>query len=506
VKADLEALSRVLGRPVESFSAYSGAGTNRTLNVRLDGHAVLPGALRHWTPGVCVQCVIENGFIPAWSDLGVVDACPFHERRLTFSCGSCQQKLYWERRGLVRCKCGVELADDMSAPIDAEHRLLLLDIVDATRTNCSSVWEPRCEALAGCRSLAGVLATVRALAKLHAAVEPDTGTVSFARRAARIAAEWPQKLHAALARFGPRIGAEGGFEHLSRYRRGMLREFTRHLPAAELSHIRLAMMQFGGSTADSDALTLAGEEVKPRATEKKPRKLRVAIPDVEGALGHAAAGKFAELPQSVMVFLRRAGYLEVRNVTRYVATYNRSDVEHLFSRLRALPVTHGRAESISLRDAMRLKLFHADGKGELVAAVLTGRVRVRAKGEGVDLLLDRSDVDNFCVEARRKAFGGAITPTEAGRLLHCVDSTAVGLFEASHLEGHRIGVRNVRLNAESVASFAERFRSFASLQVDLGTSSNRLLALADAGGLTVVTVPGRRGEFRASWRRSTSHF
>lgn len=277
----------------------------------------------------------------------------------------------------------------------------------------------------------------------------------------------------------------------------MLREFTRHLPADELAHMRLAMAAFDGTHGEQ--LALASEEpngVPAQVASAKQRKVRVVSPESSETLAYWEAGKYAGLPQSVLRYLRQTGLLPVRHATRYMATFTRVDVEALLARLSAIPVVHSDGESISLRDAMRLKLFHADGKGELVAAVLEQKVRVRSQSSGVDLMLDRADVDRFCAEARRRTFGGAITPTEGAAALYCSNAAVVGLFEAGHIAGQRIGVRNVRLEPGSVARFSELYRSLASVAAELDTSVNRLISLADGERVNILAVPAAKGRLQ----------
>lgn len=43
----------------------------------------------------------------------------------------------------------------------------------------------------------------------------------------------------------------------------------------------------------------------------------------------------------MMRFLRQTGFLPVRHATRYLATFNRADVEELLSRIHAIPAARG---------------------------------------------------------------------------------------------------------------------------------------------------------------------
>jgi hypothetical protein len=415
----------------------------------------------------------------------------------------------------LRCKCGAKLSAAGTAPtVDAAHRDLLLDVVDAVAFDWTNDrWAPRTQALEGCQSLAGTIATIRSLAKLHAVVTSAGGAPSVMRRAARIAYNWPENLLNALSLIGDRTGAEGGLEHLSRHRHGVYRELRRELPASELAHLRNAMNRFSNHAPvpdptallllDAGTISSSDAQRGDAPVQKNPRKTRTSAPDSAGTVRYSEISHVSGLPYSVMLYLRRVGVLAVRGRARYVAKFHAADIQELGERLRSLPICDLEGEELTLQAAMRRKLFHADGKGELVAAVFNGRIRLRGHvhSGGIDAVLHAPDVDEFCAEARRKTFSGALTPTEVATILQCSHVAAVSLFLEGHVAGVRSGARNVRLHAEAVASFHARYRSIAGMAKQHGTSSNKLRAAAERHNIELLTVAGNKGCAQSFVRR-----
>src|SRR5207248_1211939 len=92
-------------------------------------HSLDPGDLDIASPNVCPDCVLQLGYLPAWVDLSLVDACPVHARMLLRVCSICKHRLSWYRKGLLVCSCGASLSNQLGASISDRHAAMLDQIV-----------------------------------------------------------------------------------------------------------------------------------------------------------------------------------------------------------------------------------------------------------------------------------------------------------------------------------------------------------------------------------------
>lgn len=101
-----------------TFTYRWPASTHRC-DLSLLGRPILSRHMNAIHAGVCLECVTELGFAPAWWDLRYAIACPKHHRKFVFWCANCRKQVSLLRPGLLTCSCGAtfsQSADDHDQP------------------------------------------------------------------------------------------------------------------------------------------------------------------------------------------------------------------------------------------------------------------------------------------------------------------------------------------------------------------------------------------------------
>jgi len=214
-----------------------------------------------------------------------------------------------------------------------------------------------------------------------------------------------------------------------------------------------------------------------------------------------AAAKLIGIPVSALVYLRRVRHYEVKSKTSRVRTFHDADALSLREKLLSLGQVSftlpPQASAICLGQVLNRKFKFIDGKGALIAAMLSGELSTygRQGPEVADLLLCREEADAFVARARTAVFDGKLTPAEVARLIGCDSLVVPGLVIAGHLEGtkHAAGLR---VDADSVRQFKTRYRPLVSVAKERGTSSVALARKALAAGTVLMLVDRAGGKGR----------
>lgn len=196
---DIERLARVLGRSSSTLHGYGVLDLQGNSVPGLAGHALHPRYLRLATPHLCPDCVVEAGFIPAWTDLAIVDACPVHRRKLMASCPACNTPIKWFRPGLLICRCGYDFAQTDSQPIGEAHASLLSAIISkvmgrACNDNSSGLPMQYITKM----TLVSLVRLVHVLARFSLGANAREPIAT----AARVLSDWPRNFHEWLATLG----------------------------------------------------------------------------------------------------------------------------------------------------------------------------------------------------------------------------------------------------------------------------------------------------------------
>lgn len=531
---DTAALAAVLGRDPAALSGYGPAAQpDGMARASLAGQPLSPRQLRLASPRLCPECVVEGGFIPAWTDLSAVDACPVHQRSLVGACPHCGHKLSWFRPALLACRCGYDLGKVRGPGVGAAHSSLLAYVAGRVMGHDAqdACGLPGRELRA--MSLRGLLRLIQALGRFRQAADPHVG--SEAAFAGQVLSRWPDNFFALLRALGPNdsqrsaSGLRAQFETLYR---ALFKGKTRR---SETKFLRRAFIQFGRTHWGQAQLDLKLLDEEDRREEGRFVSLATAAsrlgvtqasarrfldrellsacalgpaeqpryvvdlqtlhvpPRAPGkSYGERAAARRLGLPVSVLQALRRSGHFEVRQLGASVATFHEADIAAFEGRVAALAVgPYPPAEkTISLAQALRSKFKSEDGKAQLVRAVFDGKLRIVGfEEESVTaMLLAKQAVMRFVEAARAEAFGGALTPAEAARRLQCDRLVIPELARTGHLEGRSVRA-GLRVTAQSVEQFHAAYRSVAGLAAEVNTSSKKLVAELVRAGIPLLEVP-----------------
>jgi hypothetical protein len=517
VGLDMSKVAEVLGCSPDRLTGYRVKGEVDVSRVEMGGHLLNAKDLNLGTPKICPECIQKHGFILAWTDLKLIDACPNHQRMLLTDCPNCGRKLSWFRPGILRCRCGADLSGARGAEIMAEHAALLSQVVSkvtgAAVANPCSMPVAQFEAT----TLRGMLVLVESLVRFDRATQ-KVSFLSVAASGGWLLSRWPENLFSLLRELVPSNAADSGIvvmhQHLARVYRIILRKIT---VAADIFFLREIIGDFSRTLkasvnpegehattglAVNSAESLAVPErvsseksVVKMESENSPRqgiprkRRRPEVPLGERTFGERDAAERIGLPASVLQSLRRSGHFKACRLASRVAAFHEADIIEFEAKIRALhvPLYASTVDVLSLGDALNLKCKFGDGKGELIAAVFEGRLSViGSQKPGLrGLLLDRLEIEQFIAGLRAKAFGGAVTPSEVAKLLHCDPLVVPALLSAGYLEGRRVGIC-LRITRESVNSFGAEFRSVAAMAKGYHTRSYSLTPRLSAAGINLL--------------------
>jgi len=109
IQIPIEPVAKVLGCAVEEIDHLryvKPRASRHSRMVQLNGHPLWIRHVHLRTTPICVDCVLEHGYVSAYWHLSDAVACPSHGRRGLGSCPVCRHTISWFRKGLLRCQCG----------------------------------------------------------------------------------------------------------------------------------------------------------------------------------------------------------------------------------------------------------------------------------------------------------------------------------------------------------------------------------------------------------------
>ena len=98
ISMDMSKIARILGRNPNELTGYRDPEEKDFFRLNILGHHLTAKDLNLAKPKVCPQCVTSLGYIPVWTEFLMIDACPWHGRRLLTHCTICKQPLSGFRR------------------------------------------------------------------------------------------------------------------------------------------------------------------------------------------------------------------------------------------------------------------------------------------------------------------------------------------------------------------------------------------------------------------------
>lgn len=498
-RLNIEKLAAVLGVEPQCLHAYEARGVNAARLPALCGMPVLHHDLAIARTGICPQCVAELGFAPAWFDLTAVDACPTHRRRLVMVCPACKQALRRHRPGLLTCQCGADLAGAGGEPIEADHAELLGWIVSKFTDRPDNDQHGMPAEWLGTMSVERLLRVVSSFASLHAAA---TGQVhgSDAQRSARLLSRWPENLYVAIAALIPANVDGNGSQLMRANAESVYRTWVKNLSSApDMAFVRGVLGEFDSAQSYGSARSLQVTGVPPVVRPQaayEPRRSHQPDESARARRSHGRTGQPVQarvaakqlgLPVSVLQFLNRAGALGLGPSRR--AAFSAAALLHVEGQVEGLQILPQGADAVpvKLMTVLRRKFGYIDGKGELVAAVLSGTMPIIGKvGPGfAGLVVDDSQAATFIARARRAGYAGTFSSEAAAAQISCDPTVIEDLSAQGLLEGQTFAT-GLRIAEGSISAFVRRFRFLASIGKEHGASARALLAVASSAKVPVL--------------------
>jgi hypothetical protein len=204
------------------------------------------------------------------------------------------------------------------------------------------------------------------------------------------------------------------------------------------------------------------------------------------------------LPVSVLQALKRDRLYEVNHLLPTRVGFHELDIEAFRQKLVALapcqsPSPGSGHEGFTLRGIMRGQHDPLATKVSVLRAVLSGEIPVVGNVDGTPggLELDGPVYKRFIQAARIWAAGNSVTLADAATAVGCDSRTVPGLVRLALLQGAATP-GGLRVTAESVHAFKEKYVSLASIAKEEGTSSRALMQRCYDKGISMVLVPTTR--------------
>jgi len=545
---DVERLAVVLGR---SASELLPLAYTRTVGGRKEfgllGSKVSTRQLRLATPQICPRCVADKGFVEAHFDLTQITVCPEHRCELLSVCPGCGKALRWFRPGLLTCTCGHDLRDcvlppaptavaDLMAAVKAVALRLGSRNKSASATAESGIPLSHLQDM----SLRGLLALISCLGR-HLPVISGDPERSMAANAAQVLGNWPENFHQLLRDYAAANSATGPGTI------GLRKRFTafyeplfkrRDIAGAEVDFLRQEFLHFGldhwgegvvdtkllrNNPAPGDSnyvsLTQAAAQLglDPRTLASYAKKGLVQVKTVQAgksaravvdirtasiperasgkSFGERAAAAILQLPVRVLHSLRRSGDYEVRYRANGPKAFHELDLKAFLAKCRARArgtprVIEQPDGSISLVGAMRCRVRSADGKADIVRALLEATLPVVAQMDESlgGMLFPREKIEELLCRKRQESYGSNASVTGAARLVGCDPVVVPALLERGLLEP-TVVFGETRITEASIMAFTSTYVSLAALRKTLGTSVRGLTNKCRKRGIPVEAFP-----------------
>jgi len=481
---NMRKIAEILGRSHETLHGYADFTTGELV---LCGH---PMSLNRFNLNqrICVACIQERGYRPAWMDLRVVDACPLHRICLQTACRACQGPITWARPGLLRCSCGADLsktAVGVSTGLAEAHIALL----DATVREFEGEFGALATATLGAEfsdlGLSDWLSIFDAVSFLHRRVSRDScGTeVTTLRRASTILTNWSVQMSEVMRRLIPGIEPGAGISEVFKEILGVRRDWAATLSA---DVFRRLVRKSEALPTPLSTRPAALELEKWNHVEEMPReqkRQRTHFPVQTRRL----AGKAAGLPTPVLDYLIAKNLFKTASKKgRTVATAN--DAKDFHENLLKLAIKLPQQDSkeyVPFLESVRTRKFGTtEAKGKFVAAVLQRSIPLFHGSTATvdDFLVARATLDEFIAETQSTRFGGAMLIHEVAKRLAVNSHTVYGLVADGELNKISYSAQ-IRVTPESLRRFEEKYVSINSAHSSQNTTCRGRIRIARAHGV-----------------------
>ena len=509
--------------------AYADGSNLQGRPFKILGHILGKGSasqaryLRLNTCAFCSQCVAEAGYIDAFWNLSVAIACPTHGRLALSQCPRCQRGLTWRRARLNRCSCGCDFST-VECPEAPTPVMLLMKLVQ------SALHGRALEGPSGMPTqllsklpLSALLSLIDRLGYLLTANpgQESAGSGASPKRkkqrkitvqgslanhmeahtaVSKALSDWPRGFHMALDAMSP--GITGRTEENDTYRQdedlfysGLLKgkavsrylnflrsEYVRHWGLKDANHVAQIRESLPSADDRGEMLSNTGDGSHADA----PAGPILGDKDIPKAVG---------LPVSVLEVLRAQGIY--RTSGGQGASYNwyKHDIEKFLDRLRALtedgaicPRGYSRP-TVTVTQAMSLKLRSAEAKADIISALLEGRLRAIATVHAPigAVQIDRHQLNKFLLEKRVAVEGDTYSFPQCAQICGIDQCSVQDAVSQGFLQGVQ-RLQRLRISAQSVRAFKERYLPLSELARELRSTTTGLQNLCQRRGWDIVRL------------------
>lgn len=212
------------------------------------------------------------------------------------------------------------------------------------------------------------------------------------------------------------------------------------------------------------------------------------------------AAAFAGLPVSVLRGLRESGHYAMTHMPKHKHGYHEADLAvfrgKLFERACAVKADAETGEAVSLGYVLQqMRFLRHDGKASFLAAFLEGTIdAIGMTGRDIAAIqFRRADVTEFISRSRLKPSNDALTQRDAALYLSCDSAVILELIRRRFLSAARAAGR-IRVERDSVDSFARTYLSLMAVATMGKTSVGRLTRLCRDSGIAVLSMARKNGK------------
>jgi hypothetical protein len=554
----LTKLASVTGLPepeIEAIAHTARDGEGRT-RFKILGHdlgqhhSVLPLSLRD--PVICPACVVEQGYVDAFWDLEQAVACPIHGGKALSRCPACGEPLSWFRPGLLTCICEADLSA-VHGEAASPDVLALMAAVRAKlhgkplRDLTNDIGLPLAELDSiSLRSMLGILSALARFSLESKGQSRERDRTAAACEAAECLVHFPTGFHQMLRGLGLQYkatssGAVGLRKQFEPFYLAMFKQSAFRKDAAFLRHAFVAFGQAEWGQAAVDPKLLKGTQgnavparfltlsqlarekgIRPITLKRWADRGLITIHSINSAnhvrhlvdedtldFGKKAPGRimqerkaaaFVGLPVSVLRGLRESGHYAVTHMPKHKHGYHEADLAvfrgKLFERACAVKADAATGEAVSLGYVLQqMRFLRHDGKASFLAAFLEGTINaIGMTGRDIAAIqFRRADVTEFISRSRLKPSNDALTQRDAALYLSCDSAAVLGLVRRRLLSAVSVAGR-IRVERNSVDSFARKYLSLMAVATMGKTSVGRLTRLCRDSGIAVLSIARKNGK------------
>ncbi|SDR27803.1 TniQ protein [Paraburkholderia fungorum] len=543
-------LALILGRNPDqlrniAYMSNSGGQSHFEILGHHLGDGLGASPLRLQRPAICPECVSNRGYIEAFFDLSLAVACPLHGRELLSKCERCGNRLSHFRPGLLICRCGASLEEQIPPPVSDR----IIGLMTALKVVLERVEFPSSASDVGLpigelRStpLRWMLTSLPKFGRFNRPNYP-VHSLEVVDGIAEALENWPHGFHCFLERYCQSKEAPTFHQRFTKFSEIFFRRTQAHVKCDWLysEFLQYGITQARDSFVDQRAIPgrsqerrviplrelarRTGHDIRTLAAWGKKGLLdigsmrsgsgrrylvdtnaltRPARAEIERRLGKREAAAWLGIPVSVLDCLRNLGQFPLLHHLASQYGFHETDLLTFRRRMLALSPQISELTSpnevISLQDLLRTSRLHStEHKTQLLIAFLTGELTsVGRTGESLDqIFFDRGTIAALAVASRCVIAKGALTHRQAAQIIGCDQLVISGLLENNFVKNVARG-KTTRVDENSVALFAKKYAPLARCAEDWATSSAHLKQLcnrAKIGMLDIVHHENSRSPF-----------